>query len=300
MRNIILSLLFLLPVAMQAQVEIPKTPDGRPAGAQRQGGQMKQPTEFDPNLNIYLCFGQSNMEGAARPEAVDLGWVDPRFIMMSAIDMPELGREQRKWYVAYPPLVRQETGLTPVDYFGRTLVRRLPENVKIGVVCVAVGGASIDLYNEDIAEDYISRQADWFKGFCRNYQNKPYRRLMEAAKEAMKYGRIRGILLHQGCTDNGKQDWPDRVKLVYDRMLAELGLNAQDVPLIVGELGQQDQNAACWHHNSIIRRLPETIPTARVVSSEGLPLQRDRLHFTADSYRTFGQRYAEAVMQDYK
>ena len=26
----------------------------------------------DPNFYIFLCFGQSNMEGAARPEAEDL------------------------------------------------------------------------------------------------------------------------------------------------------------------------------------------------------------------------------------
>ena len=26
----------------------------------------------DPNFYIFLCFGQSNMEGNARPEAVDL------------------------------------------------------------------------------------------------------------------------------------------------------------------------------------------------------------------------------------
>jgi hypothetical protein len=26
----------------------------------------------DPNFYIFLCFGQSNMEGAARPEAQDL------------------------------------------------------------------------------------------------------------------------------------------------------------------------------------------------------------------------------------
>ena len=36
-------------------------------------------------------------------------------------------------------------------------------------------------------------------------------------------------------------------------MLADLGLDAKDAPLLlVGELGQKDQNAACWGHNAII------------------------------------------------
>ena len=40
--------------------------------------------EVDPNFYIFLCFGQSNMEGAARPEAQDLASPGPRFLLMPA------------------------------------------------------------------------------------------------------------------------------------------------------------------------------------------------------------------------
>ena len=33
-----------------------------------------------------------------------------------------LGREQGKWYPAVPPLSRPNAGMSPADYFGRTLV----------------------------------------------------------------------------------------------------------------------------------------------------------------------------------
>ena len=33
----------------------------------------------DPNFYIFLCFGQSNMEGNAKIEPQDLTGVDPRF-----------------------------------------------------------------------------------------------------------------------------------------------------------------------------------------------------------------------------
>ena len=33
---------------------------------------LKVSAEVDPNFYIFLCFGQSNMEGAARPEAQDM------------------------------------------------------------------------------------------------------------------------------------------------------------------------------------------------------------------------------------
>ena len=42
----------------------------------------------DPNFYIFLCFGQSNMEGAARPEAQDIASPGPRFLLMPAVDFP--------------------------------------------------------------------------------------------------------------------------------------------------------------------------------------------------------------------
>src|SRR5215210_4002862 len=84
----------------------------------------------DPNFYIFLCFGQSNMEGNARFEAQDTT-VDNRFKVLEAVNCSNLGREKGKWYTAVPPLCRCGTGLTPADYFGRTLVANLPENIRL-------------------------------------------------------------------------------------------------------------------------------------------------------------------------
>ena len=101
----------------------------------------------DPNFYIFLCFGQSNMEGAARPEAQDLKSPGPRFLLMPAVDYPTTdnypARKMGEWCEAVPPLCRPGTGLTPADWFGRTLVASLPENIKIGVIHVAIGGIDI-------------------------------------------------------------------------------------------------------------------------------------------------------------
>jgi hypothetical protein len=45
----------------------------------------------DPNFNISLCFGQSNMEGSAAIENQDKT-VDDRFQVLQSLDCPELGR----------------------------------------------------------------------------------------------------------------------------------------------------------------------------------------------------------------
>ena len=94
--------------------------------------------EPDPKLYIFLCFGQSNMEGFPGGIEQQDKTVDKRFQVLAAVDFPELNRKQGQWYDAVPPLCRPGNGLCPADYFGRTLVANLPENVRVGVVNVAV------------------------------------------------------------------------------------------------------------------------------------------------------------------
>src|SRR5690242_116540 len=80
----------------------------------------------DTNFFVFLCFGQSNMEGFPGIEEQDKTPVDPRFQVIAAVDFPSLGRKMGDWSPANPPLCRPATGLCPVDYFGRTLVSNLP------------------------------------------------------------------------------------------------------------------------------------------------------------------------------
>lgn len=260
-------------------------------------GEMEQPKKFDPNFHIYLCFGQSNMEGNARIEPQDREGINARFKMMAAVDFPRNGRKQGQWYIAVPPLCRENNGLTPADYFGRTMVEKTPDNITIGVINVAVGGCSIDLFDQDKKDAYIAKSANWLQNFCKAYGDDPYQRLIDCAKIAQKSGVIKGILLHQGCTDNGQQDWPERVKVIYERMLKDLGLEAEQCPLLVGELVGQQENGACELHNNVIATMPLVIPTAYVVPSLGCKGNFDHLHFTAEGYREIGRRYAEVMLR---
>src|SRR5215471_5127079 len=96
----------------------------------------------DPNFYVFLCFGQSNMEGFPGVEEQDKA-VDQRFQVLAAVDFTKLERKKGNWYPAVPPLCRGSTGLCPADYFGRTLVANLPHNIKVGVVNVSVAGCKI-------------------------------------------------------------------------------------------------------------------------------------------------------------
>lgn len=250
----------------------------------------------DPNFHIYLCIGQSNMEGNASIEPIDRQNVPERFKVMSAVDYGQPARTKGEWYVAIPPLVRENTGLTPIDYFGRTMVSNLPDEVTVGVIPVAVGGCKIEHLDKNYDPAQLAQEADWFRNFMSSYDNKPYDRLLECARKASEVGVIKGILLHQGESNTGDRQWPSKVKKVYDDILADLGLEAGSIPLLAGEVVRSDQGGVCGSMNDIIRDLPSTIPQASVVSSAGLTQKGDGLHFTAHSYRVLGCRYAVAML----
>lgn len=250
----------------------------------------------DANFYIYLCLGQSNMEGNARYEAQDT-LVNPRFQVLSAVDNTKLGRVKGEWYPARAPLCRQNTGLTPVDYFGRTMIENLPENVKIGVVHVAIGGCKIELFQKDKRQEYIKTAPGWMLGMLKEYDNNPYARLVEMAKIAQKDGVIKGILLHQGESNTGEKEWPQKVKSVYDSLLADLNLKAEEVPLLAGEVVNADYGGTCASMNPIIATLPQVIKNCAVVSSEGLSCAADHLHFDAAGYRVLGRRYAVQMLR---
>ncbi|WP_278504108.1 sialate O-acetylesterase [Phocaeicola barnesiae] len=250
----------------------------------------------DANFYIYLCLGQSNMEGNAPYEAQDTV-VNPRFQVLSAVDNQELGRVKGKWYPARAPLCRQNTGLTPADYFGRTMVENLPENVRIGVVHVAVGGCKIELFMKDKREEYIKTAPDWMLNTLKEYDNNPYERLIEMAKIAQKDGVIKGILLHQGESNTGEKEWPEKVKSVYESILADLNLKAEEVPLLAGEVVNSDHGGTCAAMNPIIDTLPQVIKNSVVSSSKGLSCAADHLHFDAAGYRVLGRRYAVAMLK---
>lgn len=98
----------------------------------------------DPNFHIYLAFGQSNTMGYSTIEPQDeVG--DPRFLVMEARN-DNANRALGEWYTATPPLAGMR--LSFVDGFGHAMAESLPDNVRVGVIVVAVGGCSIKLFEK--------------------------------------------------------------------------------------------------------------------------------------------------------
>jgi hypothetical protein len=186
--------------------------------------------------------------------------------------------------------------MSPADSFGRTLVAALPAPVRVGVVNVSVGGCKIELFDPPRIADYVANAPVWMKGALAAYGDNPYQRLVDMARLAQRSGVIKGILLHQGESNVGDPEWSAKVKSVYDHLLADLGLSAADVPLLVGGLVPADQQGKCASMNAVLAALPQTIPTAHFVASDGCEATADHLHFSPAGYRELGRRYAEAML----
>lgn len=248
----------------------------------------------DPNFHIYLCFGQSNMEGQGIIEEQDKT-VDSRFQVLQSLDCQDLGRSKSKWYTAVPPLCQCDSGLSPADYFGRTMVENLPDSIKVGVINVSVGGCDIRLFDKDKYQDYDSKDGkEWFLNKIIAYEGNPYQHFIDLAKIAQENGVVKGILLHQGETNTGEIEWLSYVKKIYADMLSDLSLKADSVPLLAGEV-LSTEDSCCSKMNTIINKLPDTIPTAHFISSSGCTAM-DHAHFDSEGYRKLGRRYARQML----
>jgi len=243
--------------------------------------------------HVFICFGQSNMEGNAAIQDKDKT-VDPRFKCYVAYAGTYDGKAYKVGDVrtATPPLCRagQSGGIGVTDYFGRTMVKNLPEDETVSVIVVALGGTSIKGFLADLKDDYINTAAEWLQGYFQCYDNDPYARLIEVAEKAKENGKIEAILMHQGESDWDQGSvWPGQVKTVYDNIVKDLDID--EVPFLVGQTtGGMD----------MITNLPKTIKTCHVISNAGCPgddANNNGIHFNHEGYEKMGEHYANEMLK---
>jgi hypothetical protein len=234
------------------------------------------------------------MESGGRMNDEDRN-VDERIQVMADFDNSDRGWQKNHFYHAVPPLAARGRGICMIDAFAKTLAKGLPSDVHVGIIKVSVPGCKIELFQKDNFQTYIANERDWMKDIVRNYGDNPYQYLVNMGKEAQKYGVIKGILIHQGESNAGDNEWPIKVKSVYDNLMSDLNLSSTQVPLLAGELVNEDQQGQCAGFNKILAQLPKVVPNAHIISSAGCPTN-DKLHFNPEGSREFGKRYGEQML----
>lgn len=221
-------------------------------------------------------------------EQIDRVNIPSNFKVMAGCDFTSPVRKTGNWYHAVPPLVQESAGLGLIDYFGRVMAQNLPDKT-IGVVPVAT-------FHNTIQE--LSKYADPAKmgDQYNKYGKHAYSRLITLAKKAQQQGVIKGILLQDERNLSYVNDpqWEKVVKILYDDILADLNLDANNVPLFIGELPYGHYQGS----NERVKGITSTIPTAKVISAKDCGVNTSNAElFTADGVRLMGGRYAQAALK---
>lgn len=109
-------------------------------------------------------------------------------------------------------------------------------------------------------------------------------------------GELKGVLWHQGCGNSNQTESPlycSRVKAVVDALRRDL--NIPDLPFVAGQLCPEFKNAP--YFNPEIMKIGQVIDNAYCASSEGLSSIGDGTHFNRESLITFGERYADIILE---
>ena len=252
----------------------------------------------DPNLHIYLAYGQSNMSGQATVTDSDRQ-TNPRFQVLRAGN--HSNQKVGEFYPAAPPMGHSQSKVGIVDFFGRKMIKELPDSITVAVANVAIGGQSIDLFDKDRNKSYVQNAKNkgdtWWIQYLDEYGGDLYKRIVEMGKIAKQKGVIKGFLFHQGEADYQMNDWPKRVNKVYDDLIAELELDPEKTPILIGELAPTGDLG--WR-NDAVKQAADLIPNGHLISAQGCPAIKEpsyTLHFSREGYQTFGERYAEKMLE---
>lgn len=254
----------------------------------------------DPNFHIYLAFGQSNMSGQAEVTNSDK-IVDSRFMLLRAAN--HSGQTVGEFFPGVPPMGHSQSKMGIADFFGRKMIQELPSTIKIAIANISIGGQSIDLFDKATNASYISKARsanEWWIQYLDEYGGDPYKRIIEMGTIAKREGVIKGILFHQGEADYQMSNWPSRVKKVYDDIIADLDLDPTKVPILIGELATTAAGGDLGYRNDAVAEAANLIPNGHLISAAGCPALKEAsytLHFTREGYQTFGERYAEKMLE---
>ena len=235
--------------------------------------------------DIFLLFGQSNMAGQGTIEAIDRVTND-QVKVLAYNNCSSLGRTYNQWYTAAPPLHGCYEGVGIGDWFAKTLIDSGYTDT-IALVPCAISGVDIDFFRKDV----VSSRRNEFSIPPDNNWDGAYDFMIQRLTLAMEKGTIKGILLHQGESDSGNEQWLTKVQEIIADLKEDLGFG--DVPVLVGEIPYK---SVCSGHNTVVNKITNYVPNSKVISAEGLDGMNDDYHLDAASYRTFGKRYAAGYL----
>lgn len=239
-----------------------ETPDSGEAPDNGGNSGAQDYTTIFTGKQSVLLIGQSNMAGRGFAEDVE-PISDDRITMLN---------QSNEWVKMQEPIHfdKSAAGVGLAASFAKGFVETF--DCELGLIPAAMGGTSI---------------SDWKVGGT--YYNDAIAR----AKEAQKTSEICAILWHQGESNRSNHStYAEKLQVILDSMIEELGLDAEKIVIITGELREISSNPSQREtFHAQLNKLSEVYKNYGVADAEGLTLNKDIIHFDAPSLRVFGYRY---------
>lgn len=243
------------------------------------------PPEAQGQLRLYVLVGQSNMVGKAK---VPEGFEVPQNTYTFGNDY--------QWHEAEVPVDNDEgqvdavsadefTGFGPALAFARSLIAENPDQ-PIGLIPCAKSGSSIAEWERSVDDQSLY-------GSC-----------LKRVRAASPMGTVSGILFFQGEADTidprqfpnlrpAAEAWAEKFAAFAYNFRRDIG--NPGTPLVFAQIGQPDdlEGLPNW---TLVQQQQENIqiPNAIMIRTSDLQMA-DNIHYTADSYATIGERYADAM-----
>lgn len=227
---------------------------------------------------VFIMAGQSNMAGRGQVMPDDT-LTSERIITVN---------KENEWILAKEPLHPYEpirTGLDCGVSFARTLQEQVPDDVTIAMIPCAIGGSAMHQW----LGDSLYRGVHLYT----NFEEK-----LQVAREK---GIVKGIIWHQGESDAHADKIPkyqDSIHELFTRFRASI--EDDDLPIIMGQLGDfadPETRQPNWNViNALMRDYVSNHPNMYIISTAGLSCKDDYIHFTAESQRKIGRRFAEKYL----
>ncbi|WP_405292364.1 sialate O-acetylesterase [Algibacter sp. Ld11] len=228
---------------------------------------------------VFIMAGQSNMAGRGYEEPQDT-ITSSRVLTINKKNDIVLAKEPLHFYE--PKMGGLDSGLS----FAKNLLAEIPENTSVLLIPTAVGGSSI---------------SQWL-GDANHRDVKLLSNFKEKVALAKKYGKVKGILWHQGESDaNSKKiaKHDDNLTALFKTFRKSVG--NKKLPILVGELGSYSKKDALWSQmNAIINEHAKGDKYMSVINTADFIDKGDAVHFNSESQRLLGKRYAEAFLKTIK
>ena len=242
------------------------------------------------HYEIYLCAGQSNMDGRAPAKGLSgtlAHYAQPQqdvLILHSSNGLHRKLRESPGIITLRPGCSESPASFGPELSFGRALTDAR-KGKKLILVKVTEGGTNL--------------YADWNPDAL----NQLYARLLLNVRKTQKIlegagatSEIVGMIWMQGESDSDTQQWgkyQERLTAFIDRVRTDL--KVENMPFVIGQICAA--NPAYQKIIAAQKAVAQNVPGTAIASSAGLKTSDKNVHFDAPSQIELGKRFATELLK---